>query len=518
MHVGMVLEMACDAQGDRVALGSVRQGITFADLGHRSRRAATVLAATHGERVVMIDENSPALPIALFGAAIAGKPFAPVNYRLSDDKLQEIVTRTAPATVIVGAGVEDRLVGVADIECVTREDFLASTADPTVIEADGWACDPDAIAVMLFTSGTTGAPKAAVLTNRHLAAYLVESVEFGNSSEDEATLVSVPPYHIAAVASVLSATWSGRRVVQMERFDPGAWVDTVRAESITHAMVVPTMLTRILDLIDADGEGLPSLRSLAYGGGPTPRPVVERALELLPGTDLVNAYGLTETASTITVLGPDDHREGAASDDPAVRARLGSVGRALPGVEISIRDEGGAPVPAGESGRIWVRGDQVSGRYEGAASGLVDGWFDTRDAGRIDSGGFLFVEGRLDDVIVRGGENLSPGEIETVLLGHPAVAEAAVVGVPDVEWGEQVVAAVVLAHDASVTVEELQAHVRSRLRTASTPDAIVFYDELPFNETGKLLRRVLRAELASRGSTSSPTATSSSPTRPPMPT
>ena len=172
-------------------------------------------------------------------------------------------------------------------------------------------------------------------------------------------------------------------------------------------------------------------------------------MRLLDGLDLVNAYGLTETSSTVAVLGPDDHRAAFASDDPAVRERLGSVGRVLPGVELSIRDPEGSPVPDGELGEIWVRGEQVSGEYLGVEPAADDGWFNTRDSGRLDDEGYLFVHGRLDDVIVRGGENLSPGEIETVLVEHPAVESAAVVGIPDVEWGERVVAAVVLQPGAA---------------------------------------------------------------------
>jgi acyl-CoA synthetase (AMP-forming)/AMP-acid ligase II len=274
-------------------------------------------------------------------------------------------------------------------------------------------------------------------------------------------------------------------------------VQTARAEAATHAMVVPTMLGRILDVIEADGAGLPSLRSLAYGGGPMPAAVVERALALLPGVNLVNAYGLTETASTIALLGPDDHRRAFASDDPAVRARLGSVGQPLPGVEISIRDADDQPVPAGERGEIWVRGEQVSGEYLGGSTTDDEGWFRTRDGGYLDDEGFLFVLGRLDDVIVRGGENLSPGEIEEVLIAHPAVESAAVVGIPDAQWGERVVAAVVLTPEASVTEDELRQHVLGTLRSARTPERIKFISELPFNENGKLLRRVLRDDLAS---------------------
>jgi acyl-CoA synthetase (AMP-forming)/AMP-acid ligase II len=195
------------------------------------------------------------------------------------------------------------------------------------------------------------------------------------------------------------------------------------------------------------------------------------------------------------MLGPDDHRAALESDDPAVRARLGSVGRPLPALELEIRDEQGRPLPAGERGEIYVRGEQVSGEYLGRRALTADGWFPTNDGGRLDGGGFLFVEGRLDDVIVRGGENLSPGEIEDTLLTHPAVRDAGVVGVPDEEWGESVAAAVVLEPGVQTTVEELQDWVRSRLRSSRSPTVIEFRDELPYNETGKLLRRILRTEL-----------------------
>jgi acyl-CoA synthetase (AMP-forming)/AMP-acid ligase II len=179
-----------------------------------------------------------------------------------------------------------------------------------------------------------------------------------------------------------------------------------------------------------------------------------------------------------------------------VRARLGSVGRPLPALELEIRDERGRPRPVGERGEIWVRGAQVAGEYVDRMALGADGWFPTRDGGWLDGGGFLFVEGRLDDVIVRGGENLSPGEIEDTLLAHPAVRDAGVIGVPDEEWGETVAAAVVLQPGAEATVEELQDWVRARLRSSRTPTVIEFRAELPYNETGKLLRRVLRTELA----------------------
>lgn len=488
--------MAADGLADRVAIGPVDGGLSFARLGERSRRAATLLAELPGDRVVLVDENSLAVPIGLFGSAIAAKPFVPVNYRLADDRLRAIVEKVAPAIVVTGRGVAGRLAGVEGLHLIERDQFLARTEDSGLDQRDGWGCDPDAVAVLLFTSGTTGEPKAAVLRHRNLASYVVSTVDFGGAAEDECAIVSVPPYHIAAVSSVLSSTYSGRRVVQLESFEPVRWVHTVRAERVTHAMVVPTMLGRILDVVEGDGLGLGSLRALSYGGGPMPAAVVERALRLLPDLDLVNAYGLTETSSTVSLLGPDEHRTAFASDDPVVRARLGSVGQVLPGIELSIRDADGTPVPVGDRGEIWVRGEQVSGEYLGNAATDEEGWFHTRDAGHLDAGGFLFVHGRLDDVIVRGGENISPGEIEEVLIQHEGVEAAAVVGIPDVEWGERVVAAVVPADGAAPSEDELREYVLARLRSARTPERIKVVEELPFNENGKLLRRVLRDELA----------------------
>jgi acyl-CoA synthetase (AMP-forming)/AMP-acid ligase II len=356
--------------------------------------------------------------------------------------------------------------------------------------------DPDGIAVLLYTSGTTGEPKAAVLRHRHLASYVISTVEFMGAADDHAALVSVPPYHVAGMATILTSVYGGRRLVYLPQFEPQRWVDVARDEAITHAMVVPTMLGRILDVVEARGEKLPSLLHLAYGGGRMPTPVLERALEILPAVGYVNAYGLTETASTVATLGPDDHRAAFGSDDPAVRARLGSVGRPLPALEVEIRDPDGTSLPAGVRGEIFVRGEQVAGEYLGRSALTADGWFPTNDGGWLDEAGFLFVEGRLDDVIVRGAENLSPGEIEDTLLTHPAVADAGVVGIPDDEWGETVAAAVVLHPGAEATVEELQGWVRGRLRSSRTPTVIRFRSELPYSETGKLLRRVLRTELA----------------------
>jgi acyl-CoA synthetase (AMP-forming)/AMP-acid ligase II len=307
----------------------------------------------------------------------------------------------------------------------------------------------------------------------------------------------VPPYHIAGMAAISSAVYSGRRIVQLPNFTPEGWIELARQEAVTHAFVVPTMLSRIVDLLDGESDaGLPSLRALSYGGGKMPLPVIEKAMKLFPNTDFTNAYGLTETSSTLTLLGPDDHREAAGSDTEAGRRRLVSVGRPLPTVEIEIRDADGKPLGPGEVGEIHVRGEQVSGEYRGKGSLVAeDGFFNTRDGGYLDEEGYLFLEGRLDDVIVRGGENMSPGEIENVLIQNPAVVDAAVVGVPSEEWGEAVAAMIVTSQNEKPTVAELQQWVKERLRSSRAPERIEFVEELPYNETGKLLRREVRRML-----------------------
>jgi acyl-CoA synthetase (AMP-forming)/AMP-acid ligase II len=286
-----------------------------------------------------------------------------------------------------------------------------------------------------------------------------------------------------------------RRILLLPAFDPDDWLQLAAAERATHAFLVPTMLGRVIARLDAGASAnLSAMRAIAYGGGRMPTELIERALALLPETAFTNAYGLTETSSTIALLGPEEHRDAFASADPEARARLSSVGRPLPTVQVEIRDEDGRPLPAGERGEIYVRGEQVSGEYRERSALDAAGWFPTRDAGWLDAQGFLFLAGRADDVIVRGGENISPGEIEDVLLTHAAIADAAAVAVPSAEWGEAVGIAVVLRPGSAAPDEEqLRALVRSRLRSSRVPERIAFLDALPYNEMGKLLRREIRA-------------------------
>lgn len=478
MNIAMILEMAASA-GDRVAFSA------GGDAGGRSLTASELLRLAHSAAyrfrehpaVLYLGANHLAYPVALFGAALAGVPLVPLNYRLGEEQLGSLRDRHPGALAL----------GPADL------DGLLDPADPPAGEELDAMPDGDGVAVLLYTSGTTSAPKSVVLRHRHLLAYVMNTLEFASAEEGDAALVAVPPYHIAGLANVLTNLYAGRRVVYMARFDAGEWLATVRREEVTHALVVPTMLARIVAAVPGDDAGTPTLRSLAYGGARTPRPVLERALRLFPGTGFVNAYGLTETASSVAVLGPDDHREALASGDPEVRRRLESVGRALPGVEFQIRRDDGEPAGPGETGLVFVRGDQISGEY---GSGTVldgQGWFATRDRGWLDADGYLFIEGRADDTIIRGGENIAPAEIEDVLLAHPGIAEAVVVGPSDPEWGQRIVAVVVGEGEP----DEIRRWVRERLRSSKTPDEIVFRAELPKTDTGKILRRTLLADLES---------------------
>ena len=496
MHLSSFVEMVESGFDDRVLLGDQKSRITGTEFGFLVRLGATQV---HNKcsSVIYVGENHALLPVALFAAAWAGVPFVPVNYRLEDRQLHSLIERYPNSLVLTDHLTSDRLAGFSPKVFDEWLDEL-STIDLEEVGPTEAAEDDDDVAVVLFTSGTTSEPKSALLRHRHLMAYLLGSVEFGSAESSEAVLVSVPPYHIAGIANMLSNLFSGRRLVYLQSFSAQAWLDTVQREAITHAMVVPTMLARVIDELDGEIVEQSTLRTLSYGGAKISEKVIRAALEAFPTTGFVNAYGLTETASTIAVLGPDDHRDALSSDDPMIQRRLSSVGQVLPMIEIEIRDEHEQIVAAGESGLIYLRGEQVSGEYAGVSLLDDDGWFCTRDQGSIDADGYLYIEGRVDDTIIRGGENIAPAEIESVLLAQPGIAEVCVVGLPDEEWGQRIVAVVVCSEGHVVDPKILQNSVRDVLRGSKTPEEIIVRDSLPHTETGKMLRRVVLSELVAR--------------------
>lgn len=483
--------MAAEADPERIGLVCDGRRWSYGALLNAAKGAAELFAANDCAHVALLDESSEAAPIALFGAALAGIPYVPLNYRLADADLGALLDRIKPAYVI---GDVERTNRLSQGHTVAAREAFVKAAETAAEGASGEEREGEGIAAQIFTSGTTAAPKAALLRHSNLLGYILGTVEFMSASEDDAQLVCVPPYHIAGISALMSSIYAMRRIVMLPAFDPDKWLGLAAEEKVTNAFLVPTMLARIITRMDETGNSeLPSVQSVAYGGGRMPPELIARALDLFPTTNFTNAYGLTETSSTVALLTPEDHRAAHQSDDPAVRARLGSVGKPLPTVELEIRDEDGKVLPAGERGEIYVRGEQVSGEYRERSALDAEGWFPTRDAGYLDEEGYLFLAGRADDVIVRGGENISPGEIEDVLATHPAIAEAVAVGIPSIEWGEAVAIAVVIKPDAATpSDDELRTLIRDRLRSSRVPEQIRVVTELPYNEMGKLLRREVK--------------------------
>ncbi|MFD4351291.1 class I adenylate-forming enzyme family protein [Nocardia sp. NPDC058518] len=496
MSISVMLEMVAASEPERAAVVSDGTRTSAAELSELADRAAGLIGSSGAGHVAYVGTGGIMLPLLLFGSARAAVAFTPLNYRLSAAALRELIDRLPTPLIVVDAEYLDMVAGCGK-QVIDSALFFAAlrtaSGDHEVQDAS-----PDDVAVLLFTSGTTSRPKAVELTHANLTGYVMGTVEFASAEPDDAALVCVPPYHVAGVGAALSNLYAGRRTVYLRQFDPTRWIDLVRAERITNATVVPTMLDRIVTALRArPGIDLPTLRTLAYGGSKAPLPLVRAAIELLPEVGLVNAYGLTETSSTIAVSTPEDHRIAHGSGDPVVARRLGSVGRAVPGVELQIRDATGTVLGSGEVGELFVRGPQVSGVYAEIGSVLdPDGWFPTKDLAELDTDGFLFIGGRSDDTIIRGGENIAPAELEDVLVEHPQVREVAVIGVPDEQWGQIIVAVVVPSPGTTPDPELLRAYVRENLRGSRTPDRVVFRDQLPTTPTGKILRRTLVQEFS----------------------
>ncbi|MGO9104250.1 MAG: class I adenylate-forming enzyme family protein [Mycobacterium sp.] len=486
MSISSLLEMAVSANPERTAVVDGGTRLTTGELSGLADGGAGVIVGSGAEHVAYVGEGGMMLPLLLFSSARAGLGFTPLNYRLSEEGLRELLERLPEPLIVVDADYRDVVAG-AGRRVITSEEFVEGTR---VAEPASEFPDPDAVAVVLFTSGTTSRPKAVELSHNNLTSYVIGSVVFDSADPADAALICVPPYHIAGVGAALSNLYAGRKMVYLCQFDPREWIRLVNAEAVTTATVVPTMLDRIVSVLESEPVELPTLRNLAYGGSKVTLPLVRKAMELMPDVGFVNAYGLTETSSTIAVLTPEDHRTAHGARDESVARRLGSVGQPVPGIEVQIRAEDGTVLGPGETGELFVRGDQVSRRYAEIGSVLdADGWFPTKDIASLDEDGYLFIAGRADDTIIRGGENIAPAELEDVLVEHPEVHEVAVVGAEDPEWGQIIVAVVVPEAGITPDPDELRDHVRRRLRGSRTPDRVVFREQLPTTPTGKVLRR-----------------------------
>lgn len=479
------------------------------DTALRLARGLHSLGVARGHCVAALDTNSDRYVAAYYGAASAGAVFLPLNYRAKLPELEFMIAAAEPRVLFLGERYTETWMALRErlpaLPLVVRfgghtpgtmryEDLLSrgALAEPVGV-------DDNDVSILMYTSGTTAQPKAVLLTHGDFTQYVTTNVELADGTPRGTALVCVPLYHIAGATNIMTNVWTGRRMVLLPQFEAGAWLRAVEEERVTHAFVVPTMLKQIVDHPQFCAPRLSTLHLLSYGGAPMPFPVIRRALEVFPpSVGFVNAFGQTETTSTLTVLGPEDHRlEGDPAEVEKRLRRLRSIGRPLPDVELIVVDDQGRPVPAGEVGEIWVRTPRVMKGYrtpEGLESPLQrDGWLPTRDMGWIDEDGYVFLAGRKDDMIIRGGENIAPAEVESVLFSHPDVEDVAVIGVPDEEWGQRVAAFVVPRAGAAVSAEELIEFCRARLASFKKPDFVYFVPELPKNPLGKVLRKDLRS-------------------------
>jgi acyl-CoA synthetase (AMP-forming)/AMP-acid ligase II len=378
------------------------------------------------------------------------------------------------------------------------ESLLESSTDPLHFPE---AADDDTTVIM-FTAGTTGVPKGVLLTHDSFSSYLLSTVMPADPEVEETNLLAVPLYHIAGLQAALAAVYGGRTLAMLRQFDPLEWLTVAQTHRANRAMLVPTMLKRLMDHPQFHDFDLSSLNVITYGAAPMPLPVIQKAIREFPGVRFINAFGQTETASTITMLPPEDHiLEGRPEEIELKLRRLTSIGKPLEDVEVMIVDEDGQPAPTGAVGEIVARGSRMMKGYwqqEAATREAIrSGWVYTGDLAYQDEDGYIYLAGRAKDFIKRGGEMISPEEVEQVLLSHPKVQEAAVIGVPDLEWGEEVRALVVTGSNPASREElraELIEHCNQRLASFKRPRSVVFVDELPRNVMGKVLKRDLREE------------------------
>ncbi len=488
-----------------------QQRLNYAQLAERVGKLAAIFkqaGLNPRDVVAALDTNSDFYIASYYAAAKAGLTFLPLNYRAKEAELEYMINAADTRLLLVGDRYLDlverlrpqlkvqNFIAIGDGKAgLSRLGDLLAGADPEESEAE---VEDEDTSILMYTSGTTSLPKGVMLSFRDFTAYVTANVEMADGTDRGVALVCVPFYHIAGTTAYMTNIWTGRKLIVMPQFDARTWLNLVQTEKVTHAFVVPTMMKQLLDEPAFPNTDLSTLTNLAYGGAAMPIQVIRRAIEAFPNTvGFVNAYGQTETTSSLTVLGPDDHRlEGTPAEVEVKLKRLNSIGKPLPDVEIRVRDEEGKLLPNGEVGEIIIRTPRIMKGYAGRAddAALPEGWRATGDLGWLDEDGYVFFAGRKDDMIIRGGENIAPAEIEAVLMSHPAVDEVAVVGVPSEEWGQTVKAFVVVRKGASVNEQELSEFCRSRLASFKRPEQIAFIEALPKNQLGKILRKDLRAQ------------------------
>ena len=498
---------------DRDAIVFEGRRVTFGDLADRSNRLANALAGMgvgRGDKVAMLQVNCNECIETYFAAARLGATYVPLNFRAKADELSYMINFSESSVLLLGqryidlvnsmkgdlSGVKDYISLEGPAEGMHEYQPVLSSANPEEVFTD--IADEDTT-ILMFTAGTTGQPKGVMLTHDNVCTYVLNNVTPADPEVEEKNILTVPLYHIAGMQAVLAAVYGGRTLVIQRQFEPSDWMNLVETEKVNRAMMVPTMLKNLMEHPEFKQRDLSSLKVITYGAAPMPLEVISKAIEELPDTRFINAFGQTESASTITMLTPEDHViEGTPEERSIKLKRLGSIGQALDDTVVMIFDENGEPLPPGEVGEIVAQGPRVMKGYwkaeEATSQTVRDGWLYTGDIGYMDEDGYIFLAGRAKDIIIRGGENISPEEIEAVLHSHPSVDEAAVIGVSDSQWGEAVRAIVVRKDGFEVSAEEIIEFSRSHLASYKKPESVIFVESLPRNPMGKVLKRVLREE------------------------
>jgi acyl-CoA synthetase (AMP-forming)/AMP-acid ligase II len=514
MNTTDFLSIATAICPDRNSVVSGNRRLTYADVSNRSNRLARALLrleVVKADRVGIIATNCGEYVELYFACAKIGAIFVPINFRSRADEFEYMINMAAIKVLFVGnryeetiAAIRNTIPGVAHTVVIdgtpggTYESLLGSeNAD----DVDTDIGDEDTT-ILLFTSGTTGRPKAVPLRHNAFVGYVLENVQPADPDTEERVILTVPLYHVAGIQAVLPAIYGGRTLLMMPQFDLKEWLETVQREKATRAMLVPTMLKRIVDSPDFARYDLSSLNVVTYGAAPMPFEVIKKAIEVMPHVQFINGYGQTETASTLTTLGPEDHIIGGTEEEKQKKwDRLrSSIGRPLSDVQIRIVNEEGEILPACSRGEIHAKGPRImSGYWEDsrktAETMTSDGWLRTGDLGYVDEEGYVYLTGRADDLIIRGGENIAPAEVEEAINSHPKIEESVVVGVPDSDFGQQPFAFCVLKRGQACTAQEIIDFCRQKIASFKSPKGVEFIDEIPRNAVGKVLRKKLRETL-----------------------
>jgi long-chain acyl-CoA synthetase len=499
LRVAEVLREHAAGRPEVVALRHEDRAITYAELHERSSRLAQALLAAGvgaGDRVAHLDRTAPEVVELLAATSKIGAVTVPLNWRLAARELAAIVADSGAPLLLAGrrhVDVADELAASVphDLRVVHAGDEyerLLASHDPVDPGLRGASNDT---VLQMYTSGTTGVPKGVLITHRNLAA-AVEASQLWLFDEATVSLAPLPMFHVGGIAWTFLGLWNGGTTILVTDFDPPGVLEVLERERVTNAVMVPTVMQSLCSVPGAAEHDFSSLRSITYGASPITTPALKAALRTFR-CKLFGMYGLTETTGGVIQLDPADH-----DPDGPREHLLRSAGKPQPWMQMRVVDpDTHADRGPGEVGEVWLRGPNVMAGYynrpeETAAALAPDGWLRTGDGGYLDDDGYLFLTDRLKDMILTGGENVFPVEVEEVLSQHPAVAESTVIGVPDEQWGEAVKALVVPAPGTAPTADELIGFARTRLAGYKLPRSVDFVTELPRTPTGKVLKRELR--------------------------